>query len=40
MGIRWDYCINGDTQNPDSWKEHSFEAGEEHKWQLTRRRIS
>ena len=39
MGIRWDYCINGDTQNPDSWKEHFFEAGEEHKWQLTQEEI-
>ncbi len=35
MGIRWDYCIDGNTQNPSSWKEHSFEAGQEHKWQLT-----
>ncbi len=35
MGIRWDYCIDGNTQNPSSWKEHFFEAGQEHKWQLT-----
>ncbi len=40
MGIRWDYCINGDTQNKASWKEHSFEAGEEHKWQLTQEELA
>ncbi len=40
MGVRWDYCIDGNTQNKESWKEHSFEAGEEHKWQLTPEEIA
>ena len=39
-GVRWDYCINGKTGEKASWKEVSFTAEEEHKWQLTPEEIA
>ncbi len=39
VGIRWDYSLKGKENKKENWKEVSFEAGEAHKWQLTKDEI-
>lgn len=40
IGVRWDYCLNGNVNDKSSWKEVSFSADDEHKLQLTPQEIA
>ncbi len=39
-GVRWDYCLDGNTNRKESWTEIAYTAEEEHKHKLTTAEIA